>query len=67
MSAKKPKISIIYNPSKTREIARLIEATQTMGQQEREYHFKNGRSVTIFENNKIVRIKPDGREILVGK
>lgn len=65
MSAKKPKISIIYNPSKTREIARLIEATQTMGQQE--YHFKNGRSVTIFENNKIVRINPDGREILVGK
>ena len=60
-------ISVSYGSvRKTKEDVDFSKVAENLGKKAVKHHFSKGRSVTVFESGKIVRLYKDNRKVILG-
>lgn len=60
-------ISISYDSSRrTKEDVNFSKVAEDLGKKAVRHHFSKGRSVTIFESGKVVRLYSDNSKVVLG-
>lgn len=61
-------ISVSYDSSRrTKEDVNFSKVAEDLGKKAVRHHFSKGRSVTIFESGKVVRLYKDNRKVVLGE